>query len=117
MSRTFTPVQLIEQSIVRRYHEELWSPMCKAVKRYRLIRPGDRIAYASRVYDEKEMRSRYGKVRSKITMRNGFDILVTHAPAKGFGDLPDLPHNGFDTFNEIMYRHKPKYMLHGHVHK
>ncbi|MBO4925169.1 MAG: tRNA 2-thiocytidine biosynthesis protein TtcA [Clostridia bacterium] len=44
MSRTFTPVQLIEQSIVRRYHEELWSPMCKAVKRYQLIRPGDRIA-------------------------------------------------------------------------
>ena len=69
------------------------------------------------MYEEKEMRSRYSKVRSKITMRNGFDILVTHAPAKGFGDLPDLPHNGFDTFNEIMYRHKPKYMLHGHVHK
>ena len=44
MSRTFTPVQWIEQSIVRRYHEELWSPMCKAVKRYQLIRPGDRIA-------------------------------------------------------------------------
>ena len=44
MSRTFTPVQLIEQTIVRRYHEQLWSPFCKAIKRYRLIQPGDRIA-------------------------------------------------------------------------
>ena len=44
MSRSFTPVQMIEQSIVRRYHEELWSPFCKAIKRYELIQPGDRIA-------------------------------------------------------------------------
>ncbi len=44
MTRTFTPVQLIEQSIVRRYHEQLWSPFCKAIKRYQLIQPGDRIA-------------------------------------------------------------------------
>ena len=44
MSRSFTPVQKIEQTIVRRYHEELWSPFCKAIKRYQLIRPGDRIA-------------------------------------------------------------------------
>jgi len=44
MSRTFTPVQQIEQTIVRRYHEELWSPFCKAIKRYELIKPGDRIA-------------------------------------------------------------------------
>ena len=44
MPRQFTPVQLIEQTIVRRYHEELWSPFCKAIKRYELIRPGDKIA-------------------------------------------------------------------------
>ena len=44
MSREFTPVQKIEQTIVRRYHEQLWSPFCKAIKRYRLIRPDDRIA-------------------------------------------------------------------------
>ena len=44
MAREFTPVQLIERTIVRRYHEELWSPFCKAVKRYQLIQPGDKIA-------------------------------------------------------------------------
>ena len=44
MSRTFTPLQEIEQTIVKRYHEDLWSPFCKAIKRYELIKPGDRIA-------------------------------------------------------------------------
>ena len=44
MSRSFTPIQLVEQTIVRRYHEQLWSPFCKAIKRYQLIQPGDRIA-------------------------------------------------------------------------
>ena len=44
MSRVFTPIQQIEQTIVRRYHEQLWSPFCKAIKRYQLIQPGDRIA-------------------------------------------------------------------------
>ncbi len=44
MSRVFTPCQMVEQTIVRRYHEELWSPFCKAIKRYELIKPGDKIA-------------------------------------------------------------------------
>ena len=44
MPRQFTPCQQVEQTIVRRYHEELWSPFCKAIKRYQLIRPRDKIA-------------------------------------------------------------------------
>ncbi len=44
MPRTFTEIQKIEQTIVRRYHEQLWSPFCKAIKRYRLLEPGDRVA-------------------------------------------------------------------------
>ena len=44
MSRNFTPAQMVEQSIIRTYHDELWNPFCKAIKRYELINPGDRIA-------------------------------------------------------------------------
>ena len=44
MGRTLTPIQQIEQSIVKRYHETLWSPFCRAIKKYQLIQPGDRIA-------------------------------------------------------------------------
>ncbi len=68
------------------------------------------------MYTEKEMQQRIRKMRSRMRLLNGFDILVTHAPAKGYGDLDDLPHRGFECFNDLMEQYKPKYMLHGHIH-
>lgn len=44
MSREFEPYQLIERSIVKKFRKELWTPFIRAVKRYELIRSGDRIA-------------------------------------------------------------------------
>ncbi|MBR0407414.1 MAG: tRNA 2-thiocytidine biosynthesis protein TtcA [Clostridia bacterium] len=44
MSRTLTPVQIIEQSILKEYRDQLWGPFCKAIRRYELIQPHDKIA-------------------------------------------------------------------------
>ena len=41
------------------------------------------------------MRKRINRLRGKIDRHGGFDILVTHAPMHGYGDLNDLPHRGF----------------------
>ena len=71
----------------------------------------------SDMYTEAEMATRVKKLRAACTLMNGFDILVTHAPAKGYGDMDDLPHRGFACFNDLLNRWKPAYMLHGHVHK
>lgn len=68
-------------------------------------------------YTEKQMRKRYRRLRHKILLRRGIDILVTHSPAKGLNDGTDLPHQGFAVFRDIMKKHKPKYFVHGHVHK
>ncbi len=68
------------------------------------------------MYSEQQMSRRILKARPRISLKNGFDILVTHAPAKGYGDLEDLPHHGFDCFNTLMNQYHPAYMLHGHVH-
>ena len=68
------------------------------------------------MYTETQMKLRATKATPKIYMKRGIDILVTHAPAKGYGDLEDLPHHGFETFNYIMKRYRPSYMFHGHVH-
>ena len=46
----------------------------------------------------------------------GVDVLVTHAPLHGYGDLNDLPHRGFTVFREVLDAYKPAVMLHGHVH-
>ena len=68
------------------------------------------------MYTEKEMRKRIKKARRSILLHSGFDILVTHSPARGYGDMDDLPHRGFECFNELMERCRPRYLLHGHVH-
>jgi len=44
------------------------------------------------------------------------DVLVTHAPPKGIHDEADRCHTGFDAFNLLIHRFKPRYHLHGHIH-
>ena len=44
MKRELSKCQLIERSIQKKYRKELWRPFTEAVKRYRLIEEGDRIA-------------------------------------------------------------------------
>lgn len=46
----------------------------------------------------------------------GFDILVTHSPAKGLGDGEGFAHQGFEAFNWLLDQYQPKYHLHGHQH-
>ena len=69
------------------------------------------------MYTEGQMRRRIMKLGAGLMMTAGFDVLVSHAPAKGWGDLDDLPHQGFECFNSLLERYHPAYMLHGHVHK
>ena len=44
MKRELDACQLIERSIQKRFRKEIWTPFVTAVKRYELIRAGDRIA-------------------------------------------------------------------------
>ena len=69
------------------------------------------------MYTEKEMCWRIRKLTPKIMVAGGFDILVTHAPAQGFGDHDDLPHRGFACFNDLLNRWHPSHMFFGHVHQ
>ena len=73
-------------------------------------RPGENL------YTQKEMRRRVRRLVPQILYRRGLDVLVTHAPARGWGDLEDLPHQGFDAFCDLLQRFTPDLMLHGHIH-
>ena len=68
-------------------------------------------------FSESQMRGRIRRLYPQILLRGGFDILLAHAPAAGWGDLEDLPHRGFACFNDLMEEFRPAYMLHGHVHR
>ena len=69
------------------------------------------------MYTEQEMRRRVMKADIYALVKGGCDVLLTHAPARGYGDMDDLPHRGFECFNGFLDKWQPKYMIHGHVHK
>lgn len=70
----------------------------------------------SYMYTENQMRRRIKKVQRQIQKHKGFDVLVTHAPARGIGDSQDHAHQGYEAFLPLLEKYRPRYMLHGHVH-
>lgn len=87
-------------------------------KGVRILGLGGSMEYTSgeHQYTETAMQKRVRKLRRQLFRNKGFDILVTHAPAYKLNDGDDLPHRGFEVFNTLMDKYKPKYFLHGHVH-
>lgn len=75
-------------------------------------RPG-----AAHMFNDWEMARRARRLRWKLRRNKGFDILLAHAPPRGVGDLPDIPHRGFEVFLQLMDRWHPRYVVHGHVHQ
>lgn len=67
-------------------------------------------------YTEKEMKRRVCNFSMKRKLKKGVDIIVTHAPAYGLHDDVDVCHRGFDTFNQLIEKHQPRFFVHGHVH-
>jgi Icc-related predicted phosphoesterase len=72
--------------------------------------------YGPHQYTEKQMRGRIRKLRRKLRKYKGVDVVLTHAPARGLGDLEDPVHRGFEAFRELLELLQPRYWIHGHVH-
>ena len=87
-------------------------------KGYRIVGLGGSCRYRAGAWQftEAEMKKRVNRLRGKIDRHGGVDILVTHAPLHGYGDMTDLPHRGFAAFSTLLDRYHPQYMLHGHIH-
>lgn len=84
----------------------------------RIMGLGGSIRYNDEVhgFTEAEMRRRGARLALLAQATGGVDLIVTHAPARGYGDLDDLPHRGFEAFNTLLERTRPRYLVHGHVH-
>lgn len=67
-------------------------------------------------YTDKQMEQRVKKLRRRLQRTGGFDILLTHAPARGVNDASDTAHRGFEAFNGLMDAYSPDLFVHGHVH-
>jgi uncharacterized protein len=73
-------------------------------------------------YTESEMLMRVLMLAPRLLfnrMRYGryLDILLTHAPPLGIHNGPDRPHRGFRAFLLFMDYFKPRYLIHGHIHR
>ncbi|MBQ3295242.1 MAG: metallophosphoesterase [Erysipelotrichaceae bacterium] len=75
-----------------------------------------RYSQAKYQYTELQMERRIRKLRRKIRQAGNIDIVVTHAPIKGYGDLADYAHQGFECFEKLLLDLHPRYWLFGHVH-
>ncbi|WP_316607687.1 metallophosphoesterase [uncultured Ruminococcus sp.] len=69
------------------------------------------------MYTEREMARRIRKLWYPLHKHKGFDILLTHAPARHLNDFETIPHRGFECFNSLMERYEPMYFIHGHIHR
>ena len=69
------------------------------------------------MYTERQMQSRVRKLWLSIKIHKGFDILLTHAPARGLNDFDTVPHRGFDCFNKLIEKYEPSCFVHGHIHR
>ncbi|MGX8692319.1 MAG: metallophosphoesterase [Clostridia bacterium] len=67
-------------------------------------------------YTERQMRRRIRKLRRKIKKAGGVDLILTHAPARGYGDDDSPAHRGFEAFLPLIDELQPRYFVHGHVH-
>ena len=69
------------------------------------------------MYTEEQMRRRIARLRLQLWRHQGFDILLTHAPARHINDFDTPAHQGFECFVRLLDQYRPKYFVHGHVHK
>jgi len=68
-------------------------------------------------YTERQMQRRINKLRPRLRRSGGVDIVLTHAPAYGYGDERNISHQGFEVFLPLLDKYRPKYLIHGHVHQ
>ena len=87
-------------------------------KGLRIMGLGGSILYSGgeHQFSERQMSRRIRKLRFRLWRTKGVDIVLTHSPARGYGDAEDYAHRGFQCFVDLMDRYRPKYFIHGHVH-
>ena len=68
-------------------------------------------------YTESQMRGFIRRVRPALRRNGRLDVVVAHAAPRDLGDAPDPCHRGFRAFRKLIERYRPRYFLHGHVHR
>jgi uncharacterized protein len=68
-------------------------------------------------YREHEMVALIRRLRLKLWLSGGVDIVITHAPIRFVNDAEDRCHRGFECYLKLIDRYDPLYFIHGHIHR
>ncbi len=68
-------------------------------------------------YREQQMKIMVQRLRWRIWRLGGVDIVFTHAPPRGVHDAEDRCHRGFETYRRLIQKYRPRYFIHGHIHR
>ena len=69
------------------------------------------------MYTEWQMEMRIRRLWLQLLKYKGFDILLTHAPARHINDFDTMTHRGFECFRKLLEYYRPQYFIHGHIHR
>lgn len=69
------------------------------------------------MFTEQQMCRRIRRLQLNLWRYKGFDILMTHAPARHINDFDSLSHRGFECFGKLLDKYTPRFFVHGHIHK
>ncbi|MBN1383369.1 MAG: metallophosphoesterase [Elusimicrobia bacterium] len=53
---------------------------------------------------------------NRIRYGTFIDLIISHAPPKGFGTPNELCHKGFSSLRRLVEKYQPRYLVHGHIH-
>lgn len=67
-------------------------------------------------YTQREYHRRARRLLRRARSVPPVDVLLTHAPPRGFGDGEDGPHVGIEALHAVLARLTPTWHLHGHIH-
>ncbi len=68
-------------------------------------------------YTDAQMRKIIFWTTFSLWRRRSIDIVMTHAPPRHVNDGEDLCHKGFESFNRLIAGRRPRFFVHGHVHR
>lgn len=69
------------------------------------------------MFTEGQMRRRVLRLQPRLWLDRGFDILLTHAPARHINDMDTVAHRGFECFVPLLDKYQPPFFVHGHIHR
>ena len=68
-------------------------------------------------FREREMRAQIRRLWFSLWRLKQLDVLITHAPPRHIHDAEDRCHRGFNCYRDFIRRYKPRYLIHGHIHR